>query len=32
VFASRSLQGASTAYPRAILFGSDAEFIVSFNR
>ena len=31
VFASRSLQEASTAYPRAILFGSDAEFIVSFN-
>ena len=31
VFASRSLQGASTANPRAILFGSDAEFIVTFN-
>jgi mono/diheme cytochrome c family protein len=31
VFASRSLQGASTASPRAILFGSDAAFIVTFN-
>lgn len=31
VFASRSLQGASPAYPRAILFDSDAEFIVTFN-
>jgi hypothetical protein len=31
VFASRSLQGASPANPRAILFGSDAEFVVTFN-
>jgi len=31
VFASRSLQAASPANPRAILFGSDAEFIVTFN-
>ena len=31
VFASRSLQGASFANPRAILFGDDARLIVSFN-
>src|SRR5882672_11462711 len=31
VFASRSLQGTSPANPRAILFGSDAEFVVTFN-
>ena len=30
-FASRSLQGASYASPRAILFGTDATFIVTFN-
>jgi len=31
VFASRSLQGANFANPRAILFGSDAGLIVTFN-
>lgn len=31
MFTSRSLQGANLANPRAILFGSDAEFIVTFN-
>ncbi len=31
VFASRSLQAASFANPRAVLFGSNAELIVSFN-
>jgi cytochrome c553 len=31
VFESRSLQGASFENPRAILFGSDAHFIVTFN-
>ena len=30
-FSSRSLQGASFAFPRAILYGSDARFIVTFN-
>ena len=30
-FASRSLQGASFASPRAILYGTDATFIVTFN-
>jgi mono/diheme cytochrome c family protein len=30
-FASRSLQGATPSAPRAILFGSDARFIVTFN-
>ncbi len=31
VFESRSLQGASLENPRAILFGPDARFIVTFN-
>ncbi len=31
VFESRSLQGASLENPRAILFGADARFIVTFN-
>lgn len=31
VFASRSLQASSFRNPRAILFGSDARFIISFN-
>ncbi len=31
VYASRSLQGASYEYPRAVLFGSDARFVVTFN-
>ena len=31
VFASRSLQGASMSAPRAILYGTDARFVVSFN-
>lgn len=31
VFNSRSLQGASFTNPRAILFGSDARLIISFN-
>ena len=31
VFASRSLQGASFTNPRAILFGSDAQLVVTFN-
>ncbi len=31
VFASRSLQGATPYAPRAILFGSDARLIVTFN-
>src|ERR1700694_1324271 len=31
VFESRSLQGASPENPRAILFGPDARFIVTFN-
>jgi hypothetical protein len=31
VFASRSLQGASFAAPRAILFGDDATLVVTFN-
>ena len=31
MFESRSLQGASFAAPRAILFGSDARFILTFN-
>jgi hypothetical protein len=31
VFEARGLQGASLANPRAILFGSDAQFIVTFN-
>ncbi len=31
VFASRSLQGATPANPRVILFGSDAEFVLTFN-
>ena len=30
-FASRSLQGASFSSPRAILYGTDAAFIVTFN-
>ncbi|MES2854311.1 MAG: hypothetical protein V4692_00530, partial [Bdellovibrionota bacterium] len=28
---SRSIQGASAEFPRAILFGRDAKFVVSFN-
>ncbi len=31
VFASRSLQGASYSNPRAILFGSDAQLVVTYN-
>jgi hypothetical protein len=31
VYASRSLQGAAPAAPRAILYGADGRFIVSFN-
>ena len=31
VFASRSLQGATPAAPRAILFGTTARFVLSFN-
>ena len=31
VFSSRSLQGASYPEPRAVLFGNDARFIVTFN-
>jgi hypothetical protein len=31
VFHSRSLQSASPAYPRAILFGADATLVVTFN-
>ena len=31
VFSSRSLQGGSFAAPRVILFGSDAQLIVTFN-
>lgn len=31
IFQSRSLQGASYTYPRAILFGDDATFVLSFN-
>ena len=31
VFASRSLQDAAPAAPRAILYGADGRFIVSFN-
>ena len=31
VFSSRSLQDASFEYPRAVLFGRDAHFIVTFN-
>jgi hypothetical protein len=31
VFASRSLQSASFENPRAILYGNDAQFIVTFN-
>jgi mono/diheme cytochrome c family protein len=31
VFQSRSLQGASLANPRAILFGNDATLVVTFN-
>ena len=31
VFASRSLQSASYENPRAILYGNDAQFIVTFN-
>ena len=31
VFSSRSLQEATPAEPRAILFGTDAQFVVTFN-
>lgn len=31
VFASRSLQAASLSAPRAVLYGTDARFIVTFN-
>jgi len=31
VFASRSLQGASYSNPRVILFGSDAQLVVTYN-
>jgi hypothetical protein len=31
MFASRSLQGATSLNPRAILFGPDARFIITFN-
>ncbi|HYP34392.1 MAG TPA: cytochrome c [Burkholderiaceae bacterium] len=31
VFSSRSLQAASYADPRAVLFGNDARFVVTFN-
>ena len=31
VFASRSLQGATPANPRVILFGADAQFVLAFN-
>ena len=31
VFRSRSLQGASEAHPRVLLYGPEARFIVSFN-
>src|SRR5271169_4010700 len=31
VFASRSLQGASSVNPRVVMYGADARFVITFN-